>query len=82
MKNTLNVIEDVSIGLGVTIGIAQIETILGIIVLVFQIILIIYKCIMKIVEHVKSKNLKEIENDLQETIDDLEKLSDKTKDGK
>ena len=74
--------EDVSIVFGVTIGIAQIETILGIIVLAFQIILILYKCGMKIYEHIKNKDVKGIETDLKETIDELENLSDKNKDGK
>ena len=74
--------EDVSIVFGVTIGLSQIQTILGIIILVFQIVLIIYKCVMKIYEHIKNKDAKGIETDLKETIDELEKLSEKDKDGK
>ena len=74
--------EDVSIVFGVTIGLSQIQTILGIIILVFQIILILYKCGLKIYKRIKNKDAKGIETDLKETIDELEKLSDKDKDGK
>ena len=82
MKNITNILEDVSIVFGVTIGISQIETILGIIVLTFQIILILVKCGNKIYHHIKDKDVKGVETDLQETIDELEKISDKNKDGK
>ena len=82
VKNITNILEDVSIVFGVTIGIAQIQTILGIIVLSFQIILIIYKCVVRIYKHAKEKDLKGIENDLEETIDALENLQDKNEDGK
>ena len=82
VKNITNIMEDVSIVFGVTIGLSQIQTILGIIILVFQIILIIYKCGLKIYERIKNKDAKGIETDLKETIDELEKLSDKDKDGK
>lgn len=82
MKNITNILEDVSIVFGVTIGLSQIQTILGIIVLTFQVLLIIYKCVVRIVNHAKNKDLTGIQNDLEETIDDLEKLSDKDKDGK
>ena len=80
MKN-INILENVSIVFGVTIGLSQIQTILGIIVLVFQVLLIIYKCVVRIINHAKNKDLNGIQNDLEETIDDLEKLSDKDKDG-
>lgn len=63
-------------------GVAQIQTILGIIVLSFQVLLIIYKCVVRIINHAKNKDVNAIQNDLEETIDDLQKLSDKDKDGK
>ena len=81
MKN-INILEDVSIVFGVTIGLSQIQTILGIIVLTFQVLLIIYKCVVRIINHAKNKDVNAIQKDLEETIDDLEKLSDKDKDGK
>lgn len=82
MKNVTNILEDVSIVFGVTIGVTQIESILGIIILVFQIVLILYKGTRKIIEKIKKKDLDGIEEDLKETTDELEKLSNKDKDGK
>ena len=82
MKNITNILEDVSIVFGVTIGLSQIQTILGIIVLAFQCILIIYKCAVRIYNHAKKKDLDGIEQDLEETIDALKDLSDNDKDGK
>ena len=82
VKNVTNILEDVSIVFGVTIGLSQIQTILGIIVLSFQVILIIFKCVMKIIDHVKNKDVTAIEHDLEETIESLENLSDKNKNGK
>ena len=81
MKN-INIIEDVSIVFGVTIGLSQIQTILGIVVLVFQCVLIIYKCVRNIIKHVKEKDADGVQKDLEETIDALENLSEKDKDGK
>ena len=82
MKNITNIFEDVSIVFGVTIGLSQIQTVLGIIVLAFQCILIIYKCVVRIYNHAKKKDLDGIETDLEETIDALKDLSDNDKDGK
>ena len=80
MKTFTNVIENISIALGVSLGIAQIETILGIILLVFQIILILFKCGRSIYLHVKNKDVDGIQNDLEDTIKQIEHLKDK--DGK
>ena len=67
---------------GVTIGLSQIQTILGIVVLTFQCVLIIYKCVRNIIKHVKEKDADGVQKDLEETIDALENLSEKDKDGK
>lgn len=83
MKFTISkVLEDVSIAFGVVLGVNQIETILGIVLLVFQIGLIIFKCVRSIVEHVKKKDLDGIEKDLEDASKQIEDLSDKKKDGK
>lgn len=47
MAKTLNTIENVSIALGVGVGVNQIESILGIVLLVFQIILLSCKLFTK-----------------------------------
>lgn len=74
--------ENVSIVFGVTIGIAQIESILGIIILVFQIVLIIYKFVRTIINRIKNKDYDGIEEDIKDTTEQLKELSDKDKDGK
>ena len=79
--NVLNILEDATIVGGVAIGLSTIQTILGIIILSVQVILILYKGIMKIVELVKKKKYDEIDDALEETKDQLEDLKDKT-DGK
>ena len=79
--NVLNILEDVTIAGGIAVSLPMIETILGIIILSVQVILIIYKATMKIIELVKKKKYDEIDDALEETKDQLEDLKDKT-DGK
>ena len=74
--NKLTILEDVLIIGGITVSISTIQSILGIIILCFQIALIIYKCIMKIVEHYKKKQYQAIEEDLQNAIDGLNNIND------
>lgn len=78
--NVLNILEDVTIAGGVAIGISTIETILGIIILSVQILIILYKATMKIIELVKKKKYDEIDDALEDTKDQLDDLKDK--DGK
>lgn len=83
MLNKLEIFEDVLIVGGVTISMTMLHEILGIIILSFQIILVLYKGIRKLVTLIKSKRYDEIEETIKQTTEDLEKLSDKTnKDGK
>ena len=78
----LNIIEDVLIASGITISLIDIQTILGIIILSVQVCLILFKGGKRIYDAIKNKNAKEIETALEETQEQLESLSDKTKDGK
>ena len=73
--------EDVSIVFGVTIGIAQIETILGIILLSFQICLILFKLVFKVINRIKNNEYMKIEEDIEKAQEDIKNLSDKN-DGK
>ena len=83
MLNKLEIFEDVLIVGGVTISMTMLHEILGIIILSFQIALVLYKGIRKLVTLIKSKRYGEIEETIKQTTEDLEKLSDKTnKDGK
>ena len=77
----INVLEDVLIIGGISVSVTMIQSILGIIILSFQIILILFKAGKKIYDLVKAKKYDEIENTLQETQDQLEDLKNK-EDGK
>ena len=55
--NKLEILEDTFIVLGVALSIDQIKTILGIVLLVFQIAIILYKVIKIIVAKVKNKDI-------------------------
>ena len=81
MKTITKVVEDISIAVGVVLGVQQIETILGIVLLIFQIGLILFKVIRSLIEHIKKKDLDGIEQDLQDGIEQIEHLTDKDKDG-
>ena len=80
MNNKLfSIFENTLIVAGVSISLPMIESILGIIILSFQIILIMIKTIMKIKESIKNKNYQEIEEHVQNAQDEIEKLSGKDK---
>lgn len=77
----LDRIEDVSILVGSAIGLSQIQTLLGIIILIFQLAIIIYKCVIKIIEHFKNKNYKQVVEELEKTKEELEKLKEGNNNG-
>lgn len=77
----INVLEDVLIIGGISVSVTMIQSILGIIILSFQIILILFKAGKKIYDLIKAKKYDEIENTLQETQDQFEDLKNK-EDGK
>lgn len=78
----LDKLEDCGIVIASAFGLSQIETLLGIIILLFQLGLIIAKCISKIVEHCKNKNYNSIVDELEKTKEELEKLKEGVDDGK
>ena len=83
MDKKLEVIEDVFIVCGVALSIDQIKTILGIVLLVIQIGLILYKGIKLIIGHVKKKNYNEAISTIEEMTKEVQDVIDKTdKDGK
>lgn len=67
-------LNDCLIVLGTYIGISQIESILGIIILCFQIALIIYKASRKVYYLIKDKQYNQIEDTIKDTIESLEDL--------
>lgn len=78
----LNIIEDVLIVAGVGVSLIDIQTILGIILLVVQIGLILFKLGRKVYAGIKEKNADKIEDALKETEEEIKSLTDKNKNGK
>ena len=63
-------------------GLANIQTILGIILLVLSICSILYKMGLSIYIHIKNKKYEEIAKDIDNAIDEIEKLKDGDNNGK
>ena len=74
MQHLTRVFEDGCIILNTAIGLSQIESLLGIIILSFQIILILVKGIKLIINHIKNKD---IDKAIEETENLVEKLNEK-----
>lgn len=78
MKNTFNVIEDVLIGMGITVSLIDIQQILSIVLIVLNVCMILVKVGLKIYEHVKTKKYDQIDDDLKEGIEGIEKIQEQT----
>ena len=72
----LNAFEDCLIASGVTISLIDLQTILGIIILSFQIVLILFKVGKRIYNAIKKKDINEIENAFKDGVEDLQNISD------
>ena len=75
-KTLSNIVDCVLIAFGVTISIETIESILGVIILVIQIVWIITKLIINIYEKIKAKQYDQIEQDVNDAIENLNHLHD------
>lgn len=75
-------LEDIFIALGIAISIDQIKTILGIVLLCVEIIWIFIKCGVSIYKKIKQKRYSEIESDITELTDEINKVTDKLDNGK
>lgn len=80
-------IENCLVGVGLAMGIANIETILGIVLVCTQICIIIGRTIVAIIDKAKNKDYNGIEEDLRKTEEEmkeyykyLEELDEKNKD--
>lgn len=71
---TYNIIENATIALGVAFGITNIESILGIVVLVLQVALILWKVCYKVYLRIKYKQLDKIQDDIEKAIGELEQI--------
>lgn len=76
METTNNVI---SILTG-SVGIAMIHDILGIIILILSIANILFNLGMRIYKKIKEKKYNEIDDEINNAVENLEKLEDKTND--
>lgn len=70
----LNKLENGLIILGASFGLAQIETILGIVILLFQIGLIIYKGIINVKNSIEKEEYDKIDDTIEDVIEDLKEL--------
>ena len=80
MQHLIKVLDNSCIVINTAIGLSQIETLLGIIILSVQIVLIIAKAIKKIVELVKKKDIEGAIKEGEDLVDKLNELKDKDKD--
>ena len=76
---TLNIVEDVliALGIGVTISLEQVYTIFGIILLSIQIILIVTKGVIKLVDHIKKGKVEEAVQDIEDTQKEIKDITGK-----
>ena len=77
-------VESVLVVAGVGLGLAQIEQILGIVLLVFQVLLILFRVAVKIHSHMKKGEIKEALEEAKKGQDELKELTRKgeNEDGK
>lgn len=75
-----NIIEDVAIATGTAISLVDIQQVLSIILLVFNVLWITVKMVVKVVDHYKNKDLKAIADDVKDARDEIEQLTGKTND--
>ena len=77
MKNIHNTIDNILIALGATWSLANIQTLLGIIVLVFQILWLTFKLIVKIINKIKTKgNLDDLDKEVDKITDKINSIGD------
>ena len=69
--NGSKIVDNVLIVCGLTVALADIQSVLGIIILITQILWILAKAIIRIYHAVKEKNEKEVTDSLKDLSDDL-----------
>lgn len=72
--NILDKVEDGLVGVGLTIGIANIKDILGIVLIALQVAIILYKTGVSIYKKVQARNYDDILADLDKAQKELEEL--------
>ena len=70
-----SLIEDVLIACGISVSLMDIQQILSIILLVFNVLWILWKFGVRVYNHVKNKQYQEIGNDIEDAKNELETLT-------
>ena len=70
-----NVVDDTLIICGISVSIPMIESILGIVILSFQIIMISIRGILKIYKKIKEGKMDEAIEEANKTVDDIKEIS-------
>lgn len=74
-----NIVDTVLIAFGLTYAISDIESILGITILIVQLVWILAKAIVRIYHAIKEKNCKEVTDSIKDLSEDLTDIQDKLK---
>ena len=82
MEKITRYVEDVLIVAGVGLGLAQIEQILGIVLLAFQVILILFRAFVKIRSYLKDGKTDKAIEEAKKTQEEIRELTGRNKDGK
>lgn len=72
--NILDKVENTLVGVGLTIGIANIKDILGIVLIALQVAIILYKTCVSIYKKVQARNYDDILADLDKAQKELKEL--------
>lgn len=78
--NILDKFENVLVGVGFTIGLANIKDILGIVLIVMQVVIILFKTGVSIYKRVQARNYDDILADLTKAQKELEDLKNSLSD--
>ena len=68
--------ENLTVVIGTALGLSQIETLLGISLLIVQLGIVLYKGIYAIIKHIKNKEFNEVIDDLENIKDELEDIKE------
>lgn len=77
--NTKSLIDDVLIVCGISVSLLDIQQTLSIVLLVFNVLWIIWKFIYRVYTHIKNNQIDEIENDIKDAKDEIEKFTNDSK---
>ena len=75
-KPITNILEDVLIGLGVSVSLVDIQNLLSIILLTIDLVWLFFKCSMSIYKHIKNKDIQGVKQDVDELKQGVEEFKD------